>query len=331
MRRREFVALAGGAAVMWPLATRAQQPDRIRRIGVLMAFDENDPDPKSWLSGFVKALAELGWADGRNLSMSIRWAAGNADRMRMFAKELVDLRPDLILANSTPVTASLQRQTQTIPIVFVAVSDPVGSGFVAGLARPGGNITGFADAETAMMGKWLELLTAIAPGVKRIAAMFNPDTAAGGGSFFLPPLEAAARLLKIEVNTARVHSDAEIEQTITSIGHEPGGGLVAIPDGFMVVHRGAVISQAARNNVPAVYWQSIFAKDGGLLSYGPDYLDLFRRAALYVDRILNGTKPSELAVQLPVKFNMAINITTAKGLGLVVPQSILLVSDEVIE
>jgi putative tryptophan/tyrosine transport system substrate-binding protein len=330
MRRREFVTLLSGAAA-WPHAARAQQADRIRRIGVLMAFDENDPDPKSWLSGFVKALAELGWTDGRNLSMNVRWAAGNADRMRMFAKELVDLQPDLILANSTPVTASVQRQTQTIPIVFVAVSDPVGSGFVAGLARPGGNITGFADAETAMMGKWLELLTAIAPGVKRIAAMFNPDTAAGGGSFFLPPLEAAARLLKIEVITARVHSDAEIEQAITSIGNEPGGGLVVMPDGFMVVHRRAIISQAARNNVPAVYWQSIFAKDGGLLSYGPDYLDLFRRAALYVDRILHGTTPSELAVQLPVKFSMAINIKTAKGLGLVVPQSVLLVADEVIE
>jgi putative tryptophan/tyrosine transport system substrate-binding protein len=331
MKRRDFITLVGGAAVMWPLATRAQQPDRMRRIGVLMAFDENDPDPKSWLSGFMKALAELGWTDGRNLSMNVRWAAGNADRMRMFAKELVDLQPDLILANSTPVTASLQRQTQTIPIVFVAVSDPVGSGFVAGLARPGGNITGFADAEPAMMGKWLELLTAIAPGVKRIAAMFNPDTAAGGGSFFLPQLEAAARLLKIEVITARVHSDAEIEQTISSIGHQPGGGLVVMPDGFMVVHRSAVISQAARNNVPAVYWQSIFAKDGGLLSYGPDYLDLFRRAALYVDRILHGTNPSELAVQLPVKFSMAININTAKGLGLVVPQPVLLVADQVIE
>ncbi|MFY9837147.1 MAG: ABC transporter substrate-binding protein [Xanthobacteraceae bacterium] len=296
-----------------------------------MAFAESDPEPKSWLAGFMKSLAELGWTDGRNLSMNVRWAAGNADRMRMFAKELVDLQPDVILANSTPVTVSLQRETQTIPIVFVAVSDPVGSGFVAGLPRPGGNITGFADAETAMMGKWLELLTAIAPGVKRIAAMFNPDTASGRGSFFLPPLEAAARLLKVEVITARVRSDAEIEQIITSIGHEPGGGLVAIPDGFMVVHRGAVISQAARNNVPAVYWQSIFAKDGGLLSYGPDYLDLFRRAALYVDRILNGTKPSDLAVQLPVKFNMAININTAKGLSLVVPQSILLGADEVIE
>jgi putative tryptophan/tyrosine transport system substrate-binding protein len=328
MRRREFIALIGGA-IACPVATRAQQPERVRRIGVLMAFDENDPEPKSWLSGFVKALAELGWTDGRNLSMNVRWAAGNADRMRMFAKELVDLQPDLILANSTPVTASLQRQTQTIPIVFVAVSDPVGSGFVAGLARPGGNITGFADAETAMMGKWLELLTAIAPGVKRIAAMFNPDTAAGGGSFFLPPLEAAAQLLKIEVNTARVHSDAEIEQTIISIG--PGGGLVVMPDGFMVVHRTAIISQAARNNVPAVYWQSIFAKDGGLLSYGPDYLDLFRRAALYVDRILHGTKPSELPVQLPVKFSMTININTAKGLGLEVPESILLSADEVIK
>ncbi|MGC2078364.1 MAG: ABC transporter substrate-binding protein [Xanthobacteraceae bacterium] len=258
-------------------------------------------------------------------------AAGNADRMRMFAKELVDLQPDLIVANSTPVTASLQRETQTIPIVFVAVSDPVGSGFVAGLPRPGGNITGFADAETAMMGKWLELLTAIAPGLKRVAAMFNPDTASGGGSFFLPPFEAAARSLKVDVITARVHNDAEIEQTISSIGHEPEGGLVAMPDGFMLVHRKAVISQAARNNMPAVYWQSIFVKDGGLLSYGPDYLDLFRRAAVYVDRILHGAKPSELAVQLPVKFSMAINTNTAKGLGLVVPQSILLSADEVIE
>jgi putative tryptophan/tyrosine transport system substrate-binding protein len=330
VRRRDFIAMIGTAAT-WSLAARAQQPDRMRRIGVLMAFAENDPEPKSWLSGFVKALAELGWTDGRNLSMDVRWAAGNADRMRMFAKELVDLPPDIIIANSTPVTASLQRETQTIPIVFVAVSDPVGSGFVAGLPRPGGNITGFADAETAMMGKWLELLTAIAPGVKRIAAMFNPDTASGGGSFFLPPLETAARLLKVEVITARVHGDAEIEQIITSMGHEPGGGLVVIPDGFMVVHRRAIISQAARNNVPAVYWQSIFAKDGGLLSYGPDYLDLFRRAALYVDRILHGTKPSELAVQLPVKFSMTININTAKGLGLVVPQSILLGADEVIE
>jgi putative tryptophan/tyrosine transport system substrate-binding protein len=323
VRRREFIAGLGSGAA-WPLMARAQQTRDMRRIGVLMAFDENDPEPKSWLSGFVKALAELGWTDGRNLSMNVRWAAGNADRMRMFAKELADLQPDLIIANSTPVTASLQRETRTIPIVFVAVSDPVGSGFVAGLPAPGGNITGFADAETAMIGKWQELLTAIAPGVKRVAAMFNPDTASGGGSFFLLPLEAAARL-------ARVHNDAEIEQTITSIGHEPGGGLVAIPDGFMVVHRRAIILQAARNNVPAVYWQSIFVKDGGLLSYGPDYPDLFRRAATYVDRILHGTKPSELPVQLPVKFGLAININTAKGLGLVVPEAILLRADDVIE
>jgi putative tryptophan/tyrosine transport system substrate-binding protein len=329
MRRRDFII--GGAAAAWPLAARAQQPDRMRRIAVLMAFDENDPQPKSWLSAFMKALAGLGWTDGRNLSVNVRWAAGNADRIRMFAKELVDLQPDVILANSTPVTASFQRETQTIPIVFVAVSDPVGSGFVADLPHPGGNITGFADAETAMMGKWVELLTAIAPGVKRIAAMFNPDTASGGGSFFLPPFEAAARLLKVEVITARVHSDAEIEQTITAIGHEPGGGLVAMPDGFMVVHRATIISQVARNSVPAVFWQSIFAKDGGLLSYGPDYQDLFRRAAVYVDRTLHGTKPSELPVQLPVKFSMAININTAKGLGLAVPQSILLSADEVIE
>jgi putative ABC transport system substrate-binding protein len=329
MRRREFITLLG-STVAWPFVARAQQSDRIRRIGVLMAFGENDAEPRSWLSGFTKALAELGWTDGRNLSMNVRWAAGNADRMRMFAKELVDLQPDVILANSTPVTASLQRETQTIPIVFVAVSDPVGSGFVAA-AAPRREYHRLRRCGNRNDGKWLELLTAIAPGVKRITATFNPDTAPGGGLLFLPPLETAARLLKVEVITARVHSDMEIESAITLIGDKPGGGLVVMPDGFMVVHRRAIISQAARNNVPAVYWQSVFAKDGGLLSYGPDYLDLFRRAAAYVDRILHGTKPSELAVQLPVKFSMAINVNAAKGLGLVVPQSILLGADEVIE
>jgi putative ABC transport system substrate-binding protein len=251
--------------------------------------------------------------------------------MRMFAKKLVDLQPDVIVANSTPITALLQRETRTVPIVFVAVSDPVGASFVASLPHPGGNITGFADAETAMVGKWLELLTEIAPGTKRIAAMFNPDTAAGGGSYFLPPLEAAAQLLKVELITARVHSDAEIEQVITSLGHEPRGGLVVVPDGFMVVHRAPIISLAARYIVPAVYWQSLFAKDGGLLSYGADYSDLFRRAAPYVDRILRGTKPSDLPVQLPVKFKMAINAKTAKSLGLDVPLFFQQRADEVIE
>jgi putative ABC transport system substrate-binding protein len=328
MRRRDFVTLLGGAATAWPLAARAQQSEPMRRIGVLMAFNENDPEPQAWLSGFMQGLAELGWTYGRNLRMDVRWSAGEVDRMRMFAKTLVD--PDVILANSTPVTALLQRETRTIPIVFVAVTDPVGANFVASLPRPGGNITGFGDAETAMVGKWLELLKEIAPGINRIAAMFNPDTAAGGGSYFLAPLEAGAQLLKVELITARVHSDAKIEQTISSLGREPGG-LIVVPDGFMVVHRAPIISLAARYNVPAVYWQSLFAKGGGLLSYGADYSDLFRRAAPYVDRILRGTKPSDLPVQLPVKFKMSINLNTAKALGIEVPSQLLAQADEVIE
>jgi putative tryptophan/tyrosine transport system substrate-binding protein len=331
MKRREFIKLLGGVVAAWPLATRAQQPAGLRRVGVLMAFDENDLKPKAWLSEFKQGLAELGWTDGRNLGIDVRWAAGNLERMRVFAKKMVDLQPDVIVANSTPVTALLQRETRTIPIVFVAVSDPIGASFVASLPHPGGNITGFADAETAMVGKWLELLTEIAPGIKRIAAMFNPDTAAGGGSYFLPPLEAAAQLLKVGLVIARVHNDAEIEQVITGLGREPGGGLVVVPDGFMVVHRAAIIALAARNNVPAVYWQSLFAKDGGLLSYGPEYSDLFRRAPLYVDRILRGAKPADLPVQLPVKFEMTFNVKTAKALGLTAPPSILLRADEVID
>jgi len=331
MRRREFIIGLGGAAAI-PAVSRAQQPvERMRRIGVLMAFDENDPEPRAWLSGFIQGLAGLGWTDGRNLGKDVRWAAGDVERMRVFAKKLVDFQPDVILANSTPATALLQRETRTIPIVFVAVSDPVGAGFVASLPRPGGNITGFGDAETAMVGKWLELLTEIAPEIKRVAAMFNPDTAAGGGSYFLPRLEAAAQLLKVELITARVHSDVEIEAVITSLGREPGGGLIVVPDGFMVVHRAPTIALAARNNVPAVYWQSLLAKDGGLLSYGSDYSDLFRRAAPYVDRILRGTKASDLPVQLPTKFELVINLKTAKALGVTVPQTLLLAADEVIE
>jgi putative tryptophan/tyrosine transport system substrate-binding protein len=331
MRRREFIGLLTGTTVAWPVKVRAQQPAGLRRVGVLMAFDENDPRPKAWLSGFKQGLAELGWTDGRNLGIDVRWAAGNLERMQVFAKRMVDLQPDVIVANSTPITALLQGETRTIPIVFVAVSDPVGASFVASLPHPGGNITGFADAETAMVGKWLELLTEIAPGIKRIAAMFNPDTAAGGGSYFLPPLEAAAQSLKVDLVVARVHNDAEIEQVITALGREPGGGLIVVPDGFMVVHRAAIIALAARNNVPAVYWQSLFAKDGGLLSYGPDYSDLFRRAAPYVDRILRGAKPADLPVQLPVKFEMTFNVKTAKALGLTVPPSLLASADEVIE
>jgi putative tryptophan/tyrosine transport system substrate-binding protein len=295
---------------------------------VLMTPD--DPEGKAYLSGFTQGLAELGWTDGRNLRMDVRWEGNSVDRMRMFAKELVDLQPDVILAGATPGTAALQRETRTIPIVFCNVSDPVGSGFVAGLPRPGGNITGFSRSDASLAGKWLELLTEIAPGVNRVAAMFNPDTAPYVRSYYLPSLEAAARSFKVAPITAPIHSDAEIETVITSLGREPGGGLVVMP-GAGASHLPLIISLAARNNVPAVYSFSGPVKGGGLLSYGPDIRDMFRRAAPYVDRILRGMKPSELPIQLPIKFVMALNAKTAKALGLTVPQSILLSADEVIE
>jgi putative tryptophan/tyrosine transport system substrate-binding protein len=319
------------APQVWAVAAQAQQGERMRRIGVLLAFDENHPAAKVWLSGFTQGLSELGWTDGRNVRIDVRWAAGNVDRARMYAKELVDLQPDVILSHSTPITAAFQRETRTIPIVFVFVADPVGSGFVASLHRPSGNITGFIDEEAGMASKWLELLTQIAPSVKRVAMMFNPDTAPGGGSYFLPSFESAARSLKVEPIVARVRSDAEIEAVLTSLGREPGGGLIVMPDLFMQVHRAPIILLAARNNVPAVYQLSLFVRDGGLLSFGPDGSDLFRRAPSYVDHILRGAKPADLPVQVPVKFEMAVNAKTAKALGLTVPQSILLSADEVIE
>ena len=330
IKRRTFIAGLGSTAA-WPVVARAQQGERVRRIGVLMGWDESDTEAKSRLSRFTQGLLELGWTDGRNLRMDIRWAGDNVDRMRIFAKELADLQPDVILAPGTSAAAAIQRETRTIPIVFANVGDPVGTGLVAGLPRPGGNITGFIPQEAAMVGKWLQLLTEIAPGINRVAAMFNPDTAPGGGSFYLPTFEAASRLLKVAPIAAPVHNDAEIETVITSLGREPRGGLVQMPGNFMQVHSASIISLAARNNVPAVYVSRFWVEDGGLLSYGPDYGDLFRRAASYVDRILRGAKPGDLPVQQPTKFEMVVNLKTAKSLGLTVPQSILLSADEVIE
>jgi putative tryptophan/tyrosine transport system substrate-binding protein len=330
IRRREFITLVGGAAA-WPVAARAQQGERMRRIGVLMSFDENEPEALVSLSAFTQGLAELGWFDGRNVRMDVRWAADNIDRIRMFAKELVDLRPDMILASNTPVTAALQRETRTIPIVFANISDPVGSGFVASLPRPGGNLTGFINIEAAMAGKWLELLTEIAPSVKRVAIMFNPDNAPDGGSYFLPSFEAAAKVLKVEPIKAPVHSQAEIETVMISLGREPRGGLVVMGDAFMFLHRAPIILLAARYKVPAVNWRSVFVKDGGLLSYGPDPVDIFHRAASYVDRILRDEKPADMPVQLPTKFVMALNVKTAKALGLEVPLFFQQRADEVIE
>jgi putative ABC transport system substrate-binding protein len=328
MRRREFIAgLAGTAA--WPLVARAQQADRVRRIGVLMPLDENDPVAKARISAFTQALADLGWADGRNVRMDRRWGRGDANRIRALAQELVGFQPDVIVTGTTPAAVAVQRETRTIPIVFVDGGDPVASGMVSRLDRPGGNITGFANLEATLGGKWFELLSEIVPGLKRAAIMFNPDTAPA--SAYMPSLETAARSLKVEPVTAPVRSDVEIEGAIRDLRSEPGGGLVVMPDIFTTVHRSSIISAAARNNVPAVYPQSYYARDGGLLSYGVDQVDISRRVASYVDRILRGEKPGDLPVQFPTKFEMAFNLKTAKALGLTVPQSILLRADEVIE
>ena len=264
MRRRNFITLLGGAAAAWPLAARAQQGDRVRRVGMLMGGDENDPVPKRRLSAFTQALAGLGWTEGRNVRMDLRWGRADINRIRALAQELVGSQPDIILANSLPAVAAVQRETRTIPIVFAIVADPVASGVVAALNRPSGNITGFTQLEASFVGKWLELLSEIAPGLKRAAIMFNPDTAPV--SAYIPSLETAARSLKVVAIIAPVHSDVEIETAIRDIGREPGGGLVVIPDIFTNVHRAPIISAAARNNVPAVSWQSEFARDGGLLS-----------------------------------------------------------------
>ena len=326
IRRREFITLLGGAAA-WPLAARAQQGDRVRRIGVLMVGEENDPVMKTWVSAFTQALAGLGWTDGRNVRMDLRSAGGDINPIRALAQELVGLQPDMIVTGGGLPALAVQRETRTIPIIFMAAADPVALRIVARLDRPSGNVTGFADFEPSLGGKWLELLSEIAPGLKRAAILFNLPSV----STYMPSLETAARSLKVVPIAVPVHSDAEIETAIMALGREPGGGLVVMPGVFVTVRRAPIISAAARNNVPAVYIASDFVRDGGLLSYGPDPVDPYRRAATYVDRILRGAKPGDLPVQFPAKYEMAVNLKTAKALGLTVPQSILLRADEVIE
>jgi putative ABC transport system substrate-binding protein len=328
MRRREFIAGLGSAAA-WPFAVRAQQTDRMRRIGVLMSLDENDPEQQRLRSAFTQALADLGWTVGRNVRMNFRSAGGDINQIPELAHELVALQPDIILATSTAATVALQRETRTIPIVFVGAGDPVASGLVRRLDRPGGNITGFAYLEPTLGGKWLELLSKVAPGLKRAAIMFNPDTSPA--SAYMPSLETAARALKVELIIAPVHSDVEVETAIITLGHERGGGLVVMPDAFTLVHRVPIIFAAARNNVSAVYWARSFARDGGLLSYAADTGELWHRAASYVDRILRGANPAELPVQFPTKFEMIVNLKTAKALGLTIPETLLATADEVIQ
>jgi putative ABC transport system substrate-binding protein len=328
MKRRTFVAGLGSAAA-WPLVARGQQGEHIRRIGVLVVSGKDDPVEKAQLSAFTQALADLGWTDGRNVRMDLRWYGGEINRIPALVQELLGLQPDIILAAGSPATIAVHRETRTIPIVFVGAGDPVASGIVARLERPSGNITGFANLEASLGGKWLELLSEIAPGLKRAAIMFNPDTAPA--STYMPSLERAARSLMVEPMTAPVHSDVEIEAAIVALEREPGGGLVVLPDNFMLAHRAPLIMAAAQHNVPAVYMRSEIVRDGGLVSYGVNQVDIWRRAAAYVDRILRGANPGDLPVQFPAKYEMVVNLKTAKALGLTVPQSILLRADEVIE
>jgi ABC-type uncharacterized transport system substrate-binding protein len=330
MKRREFISLFGGAAAAWPLVARAQQSDRMRRIGVLMGYDENDSEAQAWVAAFREALQKLGWTEGRNIRIDTRWARVDTEVMQRFAQELVALQPDLILSQITPTTAALLQQTRTIPIVFAQVADPVASGFVASLARPGGNITGFIVMEGVMAGKWLELLKEIAPRVNRVALLFNPVTATFA-EIYLNPFKAAAASIGVEVIAAPVHDTSELESVVATQAREPNSGFIVMPDSFLVVHRAEVTSLAARYRLPAVYPYRVYAEHGGLLSYGVDLADNYRHAASYADRILKGAKPSELPVQAPVKFELVINLKTAKALGLDVPWILQQRADEVIE
>ena len=330
LRRRDFITLLGGAAA-WPLAARAQQPDGMRRIGVLMAHAETDSEFKTYVAAFRDGLQKLGWSEGRNMGIDFRWGAlDDAAGRERSAKELIALRPDVILTQNTPPTASMLQQTRTIPVVFVIVADPVGSGFVESLPRPGGNATGFTVMEPTISGKWVELLKEIAPRVNRVAVLFNPATTPYA-NIYLNPFKAAAASFGLKAMDAPVHSVADLESVIAEQGRTPNGGLVVIPDGFLNVYRAEIVSLAARHQVPAIYPWRFFPDIGGLLSYGSDQRDLFRLAASYVDRILRGVKPSELPVQAPVTYELIINLKTAKALGIDVPLFFQQRANEVIE
>jgi putative tryptophan/tyrosine transport system substrate-binding protein len=334
MQRRKFiVAIVNtiAAAPMFGLRlVSAQQAEKVRRVGVLMGLSENNPEHRNLFAAFLEELARLGWVDGRTARIEQRWTDGDFKRASAFATELAAAQPDVILASTTPVTAALHRETTTIPIVFAAVSDPIGAGFVASMPRPGGNITGFTHVDPAFGGKWLGLLKEIAPGIKRAGIIFNPDTAPRAGNFFLGSFEAAARLLAIDPVNMPVRTDDEIETAIAGLGPERAG-VVVTADSFMAVHFGTVISSTTRHNVSAICETRELANEGGLISYGADYADIFRRAASYVDRILRGEKPADLPVQAPIRFELTVNLKTARALGIDVPSRLLALADEVIE
>jgi putative tryptophan/tyrosine transport system substrate-binding protein len=325
--RREFITILGAAAA-WPLAGHAQQIERIRRVGVLMGFPENDPFAQRMVSAFAQALAGFGWVEGKNIQTDYRFAAGDPTLYKTYAAELVGRAPDAILAGPTPAVAALREQTRTIPIVFVLVPDPVALGFVQSFARPGGNITGFSSLDAPMMGKWLQLLKEVAPGVTRVAVIFNPDTAFA--LLFNRAIEAAAPSFGVTVTLAPVHDDTGIEEAIAAHALKPGGGLICLPVSFNVTHRDAIIAAAARHRLPLIGTID-FPRAGGLMSYTFDPVDLYAQAASYIDRILRGANPADLPVQQPTKYSLIINLKTAKALGLTVPPSMLDLADEVIE
>jgi putative ABC transport system substrate-binding protein len=330
MRRREFVTLVGGAAVSWPITSHAQQSGKTRLMGVLMGYAESDRTGRSMVAALRGGLAKLGWTEGSNLRIELRWGNADPDRIRTFAKELIDLRPDVILSQSTLVTDALARETRTIPIVFVNVGDPIASGFAASLARPGGNITGFTVETPAHGGKWVELLKEIAPRTARMSLLFNPATAVPL-QFFMPSIQAAASSLAIQMSNAPVHAKDEIEGVIAAQASNPGGSLIVMPDTFNIANREPIIALTARYGVPAIYWHPVFTESGGLIVYGTDFVEQFRQVPEYIDRILKGEKPADLPIQAPTKFELVINLKTAKALDLDVPPLLLGRADEVIE
>jgi putative ABC transport system substrate-binding protein len=329
MNRRAFITLLGGAAAAWPLAARAQQPGRMRRISVLMNSDENDAEVKAELAAFTQGLRNLGWTDGQNVSLDIRWSRGNAEGARSAASELLSLSPDAILSATTPNLTALLRQAPIVPVVFVAVNDPVAQGFVSNLAHPGGNITGFAAYEFSVGGKWIDLLKQVVPGLTHVAIIFNPDTSSA--NFLFDSIKTLAPSLGVEVTAATVHDAAGIERAIENVSQQPNGGLVLAPDPLLQVHRRLTVELAARYRVPAISWERYFTEIGGLMSYGVDNKSIFRQAAIYIDRVLKGAKPSELPVQTPTRFDLVINVKTAKALGIEVPTNLLLIADDYIQ
>lgn len=330
MRRRDLLRMLGGA-MAWPLAASAQQEIVLRRVGVLMPFSADDPEVRSELAAFAQELQSLGWTDGRNLRIDYRWSPGDRTKLQAYAKELIALQPDAIFTRSTPATAALLKNTRSIPVVFAVVSDPVGEGFVASLARPGGNATGFTNAEASLTGKWLQLLKEIAPTMTRLGFIFDPEMAPGGGAYYTGLIKTAVASSAVIPVAMPVHDANDIERAIDNFAHTSDGGLLVLPDATTNLHRALIIASAGRYRLPAIYAFRNLAEEGGLMSYGVDVTELFRRAAIYVDRVLKGAKPGGLPVQLPEKFEFVINLKAAKALGLTVSNQMQLLADKVID